>query len=103
MANNDVKEIVDKKTGKTKKVIKGERIKFYNDYVRIYRNSRGMLKPSKEVLAADRYGVGDFVNQYPTVTYESKHDIEIESKNESDKTAQLHIIKQQRKVKSKKR
>lgn len=79
-----------------KKYIKGERMKYYPDYMQIYRHSRNVLHPDKTVLKAlhdsdTAYNDAVEVAQelYPQLTYEALKEIEIDNKT-------LKIVKEQR-------
>jgi len=79
----------DVETKAGKRVIKGERLKFYPDYMKIYRNSKNMLKP-EHIKAV---GYNDLVEiaeeQYPRITYQTSREIETDHKT-------LKITKEQR-------
>jgi hypothetical protein len=93
----DVKEIQREDGSGTKKVIKGERIKFYDDYVRIYRNSRGIVQPDARVLKKNESEYEAYIKDYPKITYENHKPIKLDDGKE------LHVVKQQRVVKQKRK
>ena len=89
-----------------KKVIKGERLKFYPDYMKIYRNSRGIVKPKKNVYNANlTYDTHANKNQneeniklnFPVVTHRATKEINTGLTNAYNKPIQLEIQSTQRK------
>jgi hypothetical protein len=71
-----------------KKYLKGSRLKWYPDYMKIYRNSRNLKKPGKH--KGDDMNVEAMETVFPDVKYQ--HIKEIESENKM-----LVIAKEQRK------
>lgn len=77
-----------------KKYIKGTRLKWYPDYMQIYRHSKNVTYPGK-VKGTDR-NVESMENLYPDVTYQHIKEIETEKKN-------LVIGKEQRREEKRKK
>jgi len=69
-----------------KKYIKGERIKFYHDYMQIYRHSRSINKPSSE-----EFFNSSFAKEFPKVTYEKVREVPLDEERDAV------IVNQQRK------
>jgi hypothetical protein len=55
----------------TKKYVKGERLKYYKDYFKIYRSSKGIKKPE---ITHDE----NIIQEYPKITYQTLSEIEID-------------------------
>jgi hypothetical protein len=92
--NNDVR-VLNGLNGEKKYVAKGERLKFYGDYMRIYRNSRGVEKPDKRVLHPYRE-IWKIPAAFPKITYENHTEIETDDETNDGKKRALQIVNQQR-------
>jgi hypothetical protein len=73
-----------------KKYIKGERLKFYPDYFKIYRASKGIEKPTGETPRGKKW-----TREFPRVTYEK--DTTFTEVARDGNAVDLTIVKQQRK------
>ena len=80
---DDIKEIPRQDGNGTKKVIKGKRLDFYPDYMKIYRNSKNLTKP--EVI--------EKVNDDYKKTYEAAY--KITNTEENGNKSEVYIKKEQ--------
>ena len=87
---DDIKE----KDGK--RYIKGTRLNFYKDYMKIYRSSRNIKKPEHIELSEDIIGAAE--NLYPNITHQTLKEIPVLKDNEE---IVLKIGKEQRRRKKK--
>jgi hypothetical protein len=88
----DIKEVpTDDGRGK-KKVVKGLRLSLYPDYMRIYRNSRGVKKPEKRILNSWETEYDAYIRDYPRIGFEVHTVIPVDELGN-----EMHIISQQRK------
>lgn len=72
-----------------KRFIKGERLRLYPDYMKIYRTSKGIVKPSIEM--------GDFPKGFPIVAYKQDAEIDTGYVDKFGNPGKLKITKVQRK------
>jgi len=68
---NDIHEIISQ-DGKIKRVVKGERLKYYPAHMQIYRHSRNITYPDKSFISCD-----DVDAQYPEITYQGYREIDV--------------------------
>lgn len=82
----DEKDITEKNG---KRFIKGERLKFYPDYMKIYRNSKNVVRPTHIKNNCYNEAVEVAEELFPKLTYQALKEIDTEKKT-------LKIVKEQR-------
>jgi len=73
LSDDDVREIPTADGTGVKKIVKGERLKHYPAYMKIYRHSRNITYPDKKFINQE-----EVEKQYPEVTYQSYREIEVD-------------------------